>query len=479
MTEPRPDCPSLDLDPFSREFLSDPYPYHERLREAGPVLWLDPHGIVAMARYAEVRDALQDWKTFCSSRGAGLTDFAREKPWRPPSIILEADPPLHTRTRGVLSKVLARGALERFRAGFHRRGRRDWFATSSPAVRSTPCETSPRPIRSSVFPDAIGLRKDGRENLLPYGNMAFNAFGPRNELFEASFADAQNVIGWIQAQCRREALDAGWDRCAGLQGGRRGGGQRRGSRPAGALVADRGSRHDDLRHWCRALLLCAVSRAMAGAARRSAEGARRVRGSDPLHFAGADLLPDHDDRPVEVAGVKIPADQKVMLFLAAANRDPRQWSEPDRFDIGRKTLGHVGFGYGIHACVGQMVARLEAEILLTALARSVGVDRARRRAGLAVEQHAARTRSAAGSAAALRLRFIARATRVTQRAAPPNPSASCRSQAIPGSASNSLCHCTASTTTGKLDRRQEQPDRQQCRVILGEPPLDRARCGAC
>ena len=70
--------------------------------------------------------------------------------------------------------------------------------------------------------------------------------------------------------------------------------------------------------------------------------------------------------------MKIPADQKVMLFLAAANRDPRQWHEPDRFDIGRKTLGHVGFGYGIHACVGQMVARLEAEILLAALARSVG-----------------------------------------------------------------------------------------------------------
>ena len=72
-----------------------------------------------------------------------------------------------------------------------------------------------------------------------------------------------------------------------------------------------------------------------------------------------------------MSGVKIPADQKVILFLAAANRDPRQWSEPQHFDIRRKTLGHVGFGYGIHACVGQMVARLESEILLTALARSV------------------------------------------------------------------------------------------------------------
>src|SRR5262249_54245773 len=77
-------------------------------------------------------------------------------------------------------------------------------------------------------------------------------------------------------------------------------------------------------------------------------------------------------REVDVAGVHIEEGQKVLLFLAAANRDPRKWEDPDRFDIRRKTPGHVGFGHGIHICVGQMVARLEAEIRLTALARKVG-----------------------------------------------------------------------------------------------------------
>ena len=57
----------------------------------------------------------------------------------------------------------------------------------------------------------------------------------------------------------------------------------------------------------------------------------------------------------------------MLLFLAAANRDPRRWAEPDRFDIGRQASGHVAFGYGIHQCLGQMVARLEAEVLLEAL----------------------------------------------------------------------------------------------------------------
>jgi cytochrome P450 len=69
--------------------------------------------------------------------------------------------------------------------------------------------------------------------------------------------------------------------------------------------------------------------------------------------------------------VPIADNEKVLLFLAAANRDPRRWEDPDRFDIRRKTTGHVGFGAGIHGCVGQMVARLEAELVLTALARKV------------------------------------------------------------------------------------------------------------
>ena len=60
-----------------------------------------------------------------------------------------------------------------------------------------------------VFPDAIGLRPDGREHLLPYGNMVFNAFGPSNALFREAMARAQEVIGWITAACERDALAPG------------------------------------------------------------------------------------------------------------------------------------------------------------------------------------------------------------------------------------------------------------------------------
>jgi cytochrome P450 len=74
---------------------------------------------------------------------------------------------------------------------------------------------------------------------------------------------------------------------------------------------------------------------------------------------------------ISIEGHVIPDGKKILMFLGSANRDPRQWADPDRFDLSRDPSGHVGFGMGIHQCVGQHVARLEAEVLLTALAARV------------------------------------------------------------------------------------------------------------
>jgi 4-methoxybenzoate monooxygenase (O-demethylating) len=86
---------------------------------------------------------------------------------------------------------------------------------------------------------------------------------------------------------------------------------------------------------------------------------------------------------VEMSGTVIPEGSKVLLFLAAANRDPRRRVDPERFDIERKTSGHVGFGFGIHQCLGQMVARLEVELVLEAMLPRI---RSLRRTGLPVRR---------------------------------------------------------------------------------------------
>lgn len=75
--------------------------------------------------------------------------------------------------------------------------------------------------------------------------------------------------------------------------------------------------------------------------------------------------------PVELGGVTLPEGTNILLFLAAANRDSRRWDAPELFDINRQTSGHVGFGYGIHQCLGQMLARQEAEVVLDAFINGV------------------------------------------------------------------------------------------------------------
>ncbi len=60
------------------------------------------------------------------------------------------------------------------------------------------------------------------------------------------------------------------------------------------------------------------------------------------------------------------------MILASANRDPDFWERPDEFDLTRSTLGHLALGTGIHACIGQMIARLEGEAVLIAAARLIG-----------------------------------------------------------------------------------------------------------
>jgi cytochrome P450 len=76
-------------------------------------------------------------------------------------------------------------------------------------------------------------------------------------------------------------------------------------------------------------------------------------------------------RAVEIDGVSLPAESRVIVSYGAANRDPRKWQDPDRFDVRRPAGDHLGFGYGAHQCIGNNLARLEIAALLTALARRV------------------------------------------------------------------------------------------------------------
>jgi cytochrome P450 len=361
--------PVSAADPFSHAFLHDPYPYHEELREAGPAVWLQQYGIWTMARHEQVRDALSDWQTYCSSAGVGLSDFRKEPPWRPPSIILEADPPLHTRTRAVLTRILAPAAIQMLRETFTREAesliaklveKREFDGIAELAEAY--------PLK--VFPDAVGISDDGRENLLPYGSMVFNSFGPRNDLFNLAMANAGPVREWIMSKCSRAALASdglGMQIFQAVEAGELS------EEEAGMLVRSFLSAGIDTTvYGLGNALYCFARHPEQWTLLRN--NPKLIRGAfeEVLRFeAPVQTFFRTTTRPVDVGSVRLDQGEKVLLFLAAANRDPRRWDRPDTFDVSRRAAGHMTFGTGIHGCVGQAVARLETEAILTALASRV------------------------------------------------------------------------------------------------------------
>jgi len=76
-------------------------------------------------------------------------------------------------------------------------------------------------------------------------------------------------------------------------------------------------------------------------------------------------------RDVEIEDHVIPAGSRTGLLFAAANRDPRFWDDPDAFDVGRDVRRQVGWGYGVHACVGRTLAQMEASALLGAIVERI------------------------------------------------------------------------------------------------------------
>ncbi len=357
----------FSVDPFSHAFLENPYPHHEAMREAGPVVWLEQYGIWAMARHQEVRDALTDWQTYCSGAGVGLSDFRKEPPWRPPSIILEADPPLHTRARAVLTRILSPAAINTLRERLvaeaevlvERLLEKREFDGIAEIAEAYPLK---------VFPDSVGLAEEGRENLIPYGSMVFNGFGPRNDLFDKAMACAGPVRDWIMSKCSRAALapdGLGMQIFNAVDSGELS------EAEAGMLVRSFLSAGVDTTvYGIGNALWCFAKFREQWTALRENPSLIRLAFEEVLRFeAPAQTFFRTTTKPVEVGGTQLGEGEKVLLFLAAANRDPRRWERPDEFDVRRRATGHMTFGTGIHGCVGQAVARLEAEAIFAALAK--------------------------------------------------------------------------------------------------------------
>jgi len=361
--------PVWDVDPYDPEILRAPNDYYAELRAKGPFAYIPKYGVLACGRHPEAKEVFSDWERFVSSRGVGLQDFSLEPPWRPPSIVLEVDPPEHTRPRKVLTRALSPKAMANLKERFEQAAdllidallEKGEFEAIADLAEAYPV---------SVFPDAVGLGQSDRRRLIDYGAMVFNAAGPDNELRRNAMAMGPEIVPWITEQCQRENL-----------------------KPDGFgatifAAADEGEiTQEEAALLVRSLLSAGVDTTVTGLG-----SAMWCLATNPDQFdilkgdpslikpAFEEVLrytsPVHSfyrtaNQQTEVSGIKIAEGTKILCVLGAANLDEEQWPDAAKFDVTRRPMGHLAMGVGPHNCVGQNLARAETNAVLGAIIRKV------------------------------------------------------------------------------------------------------------
>ena len=361
----------MEYDPFSQEFQADPFPVYRWMRDEAPVFYSEKWNWWALSRFEDVRAAATDPQTFLSYEGIDIDDTAKDQSG--PGFLPDIDNPRHDQIRRMIQpqllpnriaeredavRAVVRGLIDAWR----HRGTVDL------------AQELAWPTPNEVFFDLLGLpaaRAQGREQLnrwvhelkdrkpddsrlTPVAKAATAGIQayfidllherrarPRADLVthivtaeidgvpfaEEDFGAASEVLGLMMV-----LFLGGVESTAGLIG------------TLFKLLAENPDQ--------RAILL--QNPALIPDAVEEA-----IRLATPLQLVGRTT-----SREVTLHGVTIPAGGRVVLVYGAANRDERRFRDPDRFDVTRGRFRHLGFGEGMHGCLGAPLARLEAKVAL-------------------------------------------------------------------------------------------------------------------
>lgn len=358
MTVAAPITSTIDL--FSDEVLNHTEDAFAELRETAPVVYLPANDSWAITRYEDVRDALGDPATFSSKQVA----FNPQMNEILAGTSLAADPPQHGDLRAVLTDNLSPRAMRKMKGGIYAKaeemvrelvGRGGFEGMADLAVA----------LPVSIVLDLIGVQGDLRAKILPWGEAAFNLLGPLNQRAQESFPVAGELFKWTHEEMRGEDLAEGsigrniWE------------------------AAERGEiSHDSFGYIVHQILAAGMDTTITTLGNTLA-----LLGQHPEQFAKlrqdpklipaaiaevlrfktpAPVFGRRATRDVEVGGTLIPEGAQVALLYGSGNRDPRKFENPEVFDITRNPVDHLGFGYGIHACAGQGLAKLEIQGMLEA-----------------------------------------------------------------------------------------------------------------
>lgn len=353
---------SFHFDPYSPAIDADPFPAYKRLRDEFPCFWSEEAQMWVLSRYADIVTALQDWQTYSSASGNLMTEL----PGRAGATLGSSDPPRHDRMRGLIQHAFMKRnllALEEpiravAREVFGQLRGVDTFDFKEVASQFT-VKVLMAALGLPMGEDSIVPEQEVRENavLMVQSDARTRAKGPEHI---AAFNWMQDYAGKVIAMRKAEPRN---DLISHF-----------------ALAEIDGDRLDD-----REVLLTTTTLIMAGVESLGGfmmmmaynlatfDEARRALVANPA------LLPDAIEeslrfntsaqrfrrrlmKDVTLHGQTMKEGDFVCLAYGSGNRDERQFPNPDVYDITRKPRGHLGFGGGVHACLGTAIARMAVKI---------------------------------------------------------------------------------------------------------------------
>jgi cytochrome P450 len=364
----------MAYDPWSPDFVADPYPTYAELRRHRPVFFHEPTGQWVVTRHADVNALLRDRRLGRSYlHVATHEDFGR--PPEPEFLapfwnlvragMLDVEPPDHTRLRRLVSRAftprMVEGLRGRIRAlaeelvgGLVERGGGDLLAEVA------------EPLPVTVIAEMLGIPESDRALLRPWSAQICGMYelDPPEEVQRTAVRASEEFSGYLRglARSRRDGDDL-----------------------ISALAAVDGLTEDELVGTC-VLLLNAGHEATVNATGnawwalfRHPGELERLRADPGLIPTAVEELLRYDTpapmferwvlEDVEVAGVQVPRGAEVALQFASANHDPEVFAEPGTLDLARDPNPHLGFGAGIHFCLGAPLARIELAESMSAILR--------------------------------------------------------------------------------------------------------------
>jgi cytochrome P450 len=357
----------VDLDFADPDFLRDPYPRLAALRERAPVSWHAPTGRWLAAGHAAVEAVLRDRRL-----GRFWRDREPAEVYEPFNLLhrnqmMENEPPVHTRLRSLVARAFTRGHVERLGP-----------AVAAEAVALVDAAGSEfdllsavaEPLAVTVIAELLGVPGADRHRLRPWSAAIVRMYevSPTPATEAAALDACREFAGYLGELAARRRAEPRDDLLSHLVAVRDGTDRLSADELVASAILLLNAGHEAsvnalgggvvalLRHPAQLARL----RADRGLIPTAIE--EMIRYDPPLHLFVRTAATE-----VRLAGVTIPAGGEVAALLGAANRDPAVFADPDAFDVGREPNPHVGFGAGLHFCLGAPLARLELRAGLAAL----------------------------------------------------------------------------------------------------------------